>query len=907
MLPTGYIHNNKSFWKSIGLILWIGIVYFSSAQAYGAEHWKSIRTPHYDVFFLEEMAREAQRVANIVEALYLPTAKTLQVTPVRIPIILRSRMAESNGFVTLLPSRKSVFSNFPANKAWFLMNNDWFNILAIHELRHIAQFEHQLSSYNLVDLSFLLPDQMWLHEGDAVGIETALSTGGRGRSPYFSLLYKINLLERGGFSYYKQMIGSLQHQIPNHYRLGYFLTTYLRREYGADVIRQLMLRDGPLEYINPFTFYNKIKKLTGKSIKQIYQDAHIELTSLWKQQLKGLNLTLTQPISARKTKDYTNYTYPQPLQEEVIVLKSGIAIPTQFVKIDGQGNETILCTPVGLTAEDSFSLAQGKVVWIRHESPHAFIDEKPSLTTIQSYNLQTNKFTTIGPPNRYHVASLSPDGTQIAVSLTDTSYQHHLKILHAATGEVLQQFSNPNNNYYLTPSWSPDGKQVVVVTHAHNQATITCINLQTGEIEDILPYSREAIDEPILQGEYIYYSSPYSGIDNIYAIHRQTKQRFQVTSSQYGAYHPAISPDGKWLLYNDCSKNGMDAVKILLNPKQWLPITQVQDRSIRYYQPLVTQEDNASILTKIPHEVYPTKPHKIWQSLVLKLRFSYRPLLNGSLEAVLHDLLRNAEWTLAGYRRDHANNILTQKLFTGFSYQTWKPLIGAELSLLRITSHPQKHIYSREASVFLQIPFTWYEGAYTHQFTINTKSQVNTWHTPTKWYVAQNYIVRWERMSARSTRDIYSPWGQTFKIHYTHVLNRPALQHCATQCSLHFPGLRSHHAIRVGVGYQYKTTSLPIWDDPTFKLHHLSLSKDHQLSWCIDYWFPIAYPDWEPLPYILVQRLGTNLFYDYAYDIRRKRPTHSIGLDFTMDISWLHVALNFMYHLTNSKLDFDMS
>jgi hypothetical protein len=890
----------------MGAMFLISIVGRSSTQAYATDHWQCIRTPHYDIIFLDEMHREAQRLANTLETLYLPISKTLQVKPTHIPILLRSRSAISNGFVTLGPPRRAVFYNFPLASSKLQLANEWFHVLAVHELRHVAQLEYWLTRYSPIDLSFALPDQAWLHEGDAVGIETALTTGGRGRSPYFSLLYKVNLLEQGGFSYYKQMIGSYQHQVPDRYQLGYFMTTYLRRKYGADIIRQLLLRESLWEHLNPFTLYNRLKKLTGKSIIRIYQDANNELKKLWEQQLQGLRITPYQPIAERITDDYTDYNYPQPTQDGVIVLKSGIDTPTQFVKIDAQGHEDIICTPVGIAPQERFSVAKDQICWIWYQDGYPVDEEKPSSKTIQIYNLKTQQFTTIASPHRYHTASLSPDGTQIAACITDEGFNHYLQLLHTTTGKLIKQLPNPENDYFLTPSWSMDGKHIVAVKHARSKATITYINSQTGAMQDLLPYTTEAIDNPILRGEYVYYSSSYSGIDNIYAIHLKTKQRFQVTSSKYGAYHPAISADGKWLLYNDFGKNGMNAVKISLNPQQWTPITQVQDRSIRYYQPLVTQEDNAGVLNKVLNVVYPTEAYKPLENLLIYKELAYKPLLNGTAELILSNLFQDWRWTMLGlqYNQDKA----ATRLFTRLTYQVWKPTLSVDLSLLRIKQPVQgKANYSQEIGLSIHMPWRWYEGAYTNHLILKTRSQVNTWNVPTKWYVAQDYIVHWARKSAKSHRDIRSPWGQTFKMDYTHVWNRPSIQQYAAQCKLYFPGLGRHHSFRAGISYQYKNTPLLFWDAPELKLHHLSYTKDHQLGFCIDYWFPIAYPDWGPMPYVLIKRIGTNLVYDYAYDLNGKKPYHSIGVDLTMDISWLHVGFNLMYRITEHKPDFGVS
>ncbi len=917
MLPTEYMSSNRNLGKLIGAIFLASMLHHAPVHAQSKERWQRIRTSHYDILFLDEMSRQAQRMANTLEKLYLPTSKTLQISPSRIPIVLRSRTAMSNGFITIAAPRRGVFYNFPFPASSFLMNNDWLNLLAMHELRHVAQFEY----YTYPTLSLLLIDYVWLLEGDAVGIETALSTGGRGRSPYFSLLYKVNLLERGGFSYYKQMMRSLKHQIPDHYRLGYFMTTYLRRKYGADIIRQLLVRDGFWERFNTATFYNRLKQLTNKTITEIYQEANEELKGLWKQQLNELKLTPKQLTSKRDTEDYTDYTYPQSTQGGIIVLKSGIGTRPQLVKIDKKGKEHIICAPAAVEPAEKFSTVQDKIIWITYEEA-SLVAGKASFTTIRSYNLQTKQFKTIGAPKRYQAASLSPDGTKIAVSITDEAYNHSIKILNAETGEVLQQFPNPGNHYYLTPSWSSDGKQVVVVTHAHNKATITCINLQTGDMQNMLPYTTEAIEEPILQGEYIYYGSPYSGIDNIYAIHLKTNQRFQVTSSKYGAYHPAISVDGKWLLYNDFSKDGMDAVQTPLNPQQWTPITQVQDRSVRYYQPLVTQENNADVLTKIPTNVYPIKDYTAWDNL-LSARPNFENLHRYypgtlALGLVLHDLLDRAEWAVLGTSmrpwvgfyadKGHIYANYKGRFFSRFVYKAYKPIITVDASLLaRLKKDEQKRLskeIKKELSLSVKVPFTWISGEYTYHCTFNTTSKLRSITSSTApWWRTQNYKVIFSRGSSSSPRDIYTPWKQDLLVSYTHTpYGGPITQTFGTQLDLYFPGFFKHHGIQLGMSYQYKPHA------PSFAVNPRLLSRDGSASsidqpliGSIDYVFPIAYPDWNLLDGVLIQRLRANLFYDCVYDPKLQKPYHAIGMDFTIDFPFIPLTFSFLYSLTKEE------
>ena len=113
----------------------------------------------------------------------------------------------------------------------------------------------------------------------------------------------------------------------------------------------------------------------------------------------------------------------------------------------------------------------------------------------------------------------------------------------------------------------------------------------------------------------MFYHSAYCGIDNVYAIDLTTHRRYQVTSRKYGAYNPVVSADGHWLIFNDFTKEGMNVAKMPLVPKQWKPLEEVEDRTVHYHEPLVTQEKNDVALENIPQCIYPVKRYHPWQHI----------------------------------------------------------------------------------------------------------------------------------------------------------------------------------------------------------------------------------------------------------------------------------------------------
>jgi hypothetical protein len=905
-----YLPRKGRFLSIIGILLIIGSLNSVVAKTNSPERWQRIRTPHYDIIFLSNMPREAQRVANTLETLYTPVSKTLSILPKRIPIILRSQRAQSNGFVTLTSPRRGEFYTFPTQNYTSIHNNDWLNLLAVHELRHVAQ--HEIKLKYPVSLSFDIPDWKWVLEGDAVGTETALSKAGRGRAPYFELLYKVNLLERGGFSYFKQMNCSYQHQIPDHYRMGYFITTYLKRKYGNDIISKLMQRDNIWEIINPFTLHNRSRKLTSRSLTQIYQDVNTELKELWTKQLENLKITSFHPIHTRNSEEYIDYKYPQPTSSGIIAIKSGIGTITHFTYINEAGKENHIFTPGPIDSDIRFSAAKDKIVWIEHMP--ALRWEHKRYTAIQSYNIITKRYKTIAYPSRYSTAALSPDATKLIAVETDEAYNHKLMVLDAETGTILYYLPNPANNYYLTPTWSPDGKYIVTVKHVQNKAGISLIDPQTGKSQDILPYTEELIGCPILHDSYIYYSSAYSGIDNIYAMHINTKQRFQVTSSKYGAYNPAVSTDGKWLLYNDFGKDGMNAVKMLLDSTQWTPIEKVEDRNIHYYQPLI---DQADILTQVPNNTHAIEEYSTWKIFNnVRPQFSMLPTHNYGDNImggfVFRDILGDSELVLPGLGyKWHKFTKHTGRIFTSFTYMRWYPIVNISASILptiQVKNNSTEISTSQEYQLNLNLPFTWNFHAYTYNIVLNTSTIIKNLTKSNTWARQQTYIAYFSRFLKKSLRDIYSPWGQKFKVDYIHTpYGGPQLKGIGVNLKVYFPGLYKHHSFRIGIKQQHnlsKFHSISFFKIPRGldkQENYQNSHRTHRIS--VNYAFPISYPDIHVTSFVFIERLRANLFYDYGYHFVQERSYHIIGADFIIDTQWFHVGLRCMYKInTNDRM-----
>ena len=881
--------------------------------------WQYISTQHYDIYFLQNMGHEAQRLANALEGLYIPINKSLHTQPTRRAVVLLSEATISNGATPPplpLPFGKIRIYAYPPQRHELIANNEWLNALAVHELRHVAQFSSLIKNYSFVPPmwtagNFFTPS--WLFEGDAVGMETALTTGGRGRTPNFTLLYKVNLLERGGFSYYKNLCRSYKNNIPDHYRLGYLLTTHLRRQYGPDIIRNIFERKGFMDFINPWAIEYKVKKFTGKNIKRIFADANQELKELWTNQLKDLPITPFHPINKRRSQEYIDYYHPHPTPDGgTIVLVSSLSNRPYFAYLDEQGKEKFLVHALISQGEGNvrFSIANHTIYWIEGCLPQIWEKTQDiQYTTIRSYDWKNKIYSSVVPTGRNNLVAASPDGSKLATVETNTAYQHHIAILEAETGDVIQRIENPDNHYYLTPSWSPDGKQLVSIKQTKNKSVLTLIEVKTGNQTDVLPPSQEIIYKPIIHPPYIYYGSAYSGIDNIYAIHIDTKQRFQVTSSKYGAYNPAITTDGKWLLYNDFGKYGMEAVKIPLDPETWIPLNEIEDRSIHYYEPLVAQEDNPNILEQLPQQTYPVHPFNPDKKFGIKVE---------KFSLIVRNFSNTLIWKAISLQKsiflpNRSNNLnLLHQLYpivsTKLTYQGWYPVISLESVFSNFFNKKEEEEGIENTNyVSLKLPFTWSDRGYAYEPLLKTSNITHI--SSTKWSMAQSYTFQMTRALPKSLRDLYHPWLQQISITYLHPLysyGEEFTNRIRPSLLLYFPGLFSNHSLRLNYTPTYYRAYKQITAIQRNKNNHkirkmkaFTVKKSVFQTASISYTFPLYYPDIELINLFYLKALWLDLDYNLRYSPKGPKKLnymHSGTINVIANLNcvnlWLGIKIN---------------
>ncbi|WP_162556001.1 WD40 repeat domain-containing protein [Reichenbachiella versicolor] len=849
--------------------------------------WQQINSPHFKVLYTQGNEHQAQKVTNILECIYEPASRSLGAKPRKFPIVIQNERSESNGFVTVGPFRSELYSTAPQNYLR-VGNDEWLERLIVHEYRHIVQFQKAVTPFNKT--AFFLTGEFgaaffagiaapsWFWEGDAVGIETAMGRTGRGVIPSFLMAYKANLIEKGGFNYYKQHLGSFRDFVPNHYVTGYLMTTHMKNEYGQDVWDKIVGRAFRYPYI-PGVFSSSIKKATGNYLIPAYKEMMAYQRQIYEDQLSKIEPTEFELVSTKRKKTFTNYQYPQAVSGKIIALKSGLGDIRQIVSIDNDGMEEKL-VELGAYNDIGFLSANDKyIVWTEFEFDPRW--RSRNYLTIRKYNLQTGELIRLGKKKRYTSVSLSPDSEKLIVTEQDIYGSSSLKILDAETGEVIIDFENENNYFYSMPSFDSTGENIICLISKEDGKSIIKKSISSGIEEEIFYSDKENIGVPIQSGEFVYFNTNYNGIDNIFRVNMQSKNVEQVSHSRFGAFNANI--DNDTLYYSDYTADGFEVVSVDLSEIKYTPRIQVKNLVVPFAQKMIEQEHIHDILYQSDSVKYDSEKYN-------RLLHSVRPVSWGivatdfantvSLGVSSRDILGTSVIS-AGTTYNYSED--TWRGYANYSYQALYPLINFRSSWGK-RSFENDSISRVEwkqsgVSLGLSLPLILTKSRMSSSASIRVSSGINNisgmpervfpFNTRRNGYLnVLSTSASYSRIKRRSKLDVQSRWGQTIAVH-ARLTPYGGDYHStlwAAESNLYLPGVFKHHALSLKGGYQYENKdnyyfSMPI----TYTRGYNYFPFDHFTNYQINYGLPLAHMDWHIGPFFNLQRVRTNLFYDHGY------------------------------------------
>lgn len=911
--------------------------FFDSGQNPPGVKWRQINTTHFQIIYPTSVEMEAQRMANTLETVLHREMNTLKKQPHKISIILQNQGTESNGFVQLAPRRSEFFTTPPQEFDY----QDWLNSLAVHELRHVVQFDKLSGSFKapfFEDLAlsiFGISLPPWFYEGDAVGTETALTNAGRGRLPEWELIFRTNTLSGRKFSYSKDYLGSLRDLSPGYYQLGYFMTTKLRRDHGKNIIDSLFTRMAR----NPFRPYNlssSIKKFTGMNTRQLHDSTVTELNRLWQGQLARVKPAQYAALNIRLNQTPADYLLPVAIStNQILALKQSKNHSPTLVMIEPSGEEKNVLK-IGYQEQPNFRYAAGKIVWDEFRFDKRY--QKRSFSVVNLYDLNSKKYQQLSHRSKLFAPTLSPDGKTIAAVKMAEDNSMSIIELETSSGKQIREYPNPDRLALQTPSFNATGNRLVLTVVSKEGTAISEIDRQSGEMTQLLPFQQQLISNPVYAENLILFRAHFNGLDNIFLL-EPSKTIRQVTSAPYGAYNASYNEASGKIFFNNYQVNGQDITSIHF-PKNSETSTslstepfhlggfpeiektdprRISNTFINYAQPLAEQENSVNVFEHIPNQKYTSKPYREINNLFYfhsLLPIAENSSLNNNLNIGAQLQSNNKLNTLdfyAGYQYNSGLN--KSEYLAGFTYKRFYPILDVSYinrARLSYTKQVQGNttvfipVNWREdfTQLELGLPFRFNQlnqnynlglqifSSYTNRYQVENRPAnfISTLHFPMKYQLYLN------RNTIRSARDLAPRWGQNITLSYQHF---PFENHLngnlfSLRTLFYAPGLLPNHSLLARFSYQQHSGTLQYnIDIPQVSGYsHLNPVADLRNTLLLNYRFPLFYPDLEIGRLAYIKRFRAGFFSDFENIKAGNFPLpRTYGLDLNADMNLLRFYL----------------
>jgi len=829
--------------------------------------WREIRSPHFRVLFPHDLESDANRAANELETFYGPMSGSFGVHPKPATVIFDNQgpTGSVGGYVTLWPFR-AVWYTPPSQGT--IGTNRWLTLMSAHEGRHLIQFRALNRGFTRAatalfgdnGLSFMetwgIP--RWWLEGDAAVAETAFTGGGQQRLPGASLLMRANMLSGRRFSYMKAVHGSYRDAVPDAYSLGALMISRVNHSGGTEAWNRI-LRDWTRQSWNPFALSRAMHKETGRGVSATYADVISETNELWTAKADAVPHTKARVLNRASKSVWTSYSFPvYDSDGAVLAQKAGMNdYPLALIRLHSDGSEETVFhyAPSGVAR---LSVAAGKIVWQENIPDPRW---QRGWTRIILRDLQTGHIRQFARGGRVESPTLSPDGSRIAAVEFTAASICSLVILDAVTGQE-QRFPAGQGEYLFAPAWSADGRTLAIVRQtATGTKALSLLHLPSGAFDELIAPSHEDLSYPVFAGDYVLYNSSFNGIDNIYAVHTATKARFQVTSARLAALYPAVTADGRKLLYSECGALGLDVAEMDLQPSAWLPIEAVQSADIHYH------ETNAhDYTTEVPATLFPSRPYHRVAHLIDVHSWgvtSPPPHLGFGIHST--DKMGLLDFT-AGMQYDWNERTTGYDLSGSFS--GLYPILDFGLSRtareVRFPTYKSKWA-ERAARVGFHIPWNLSRGLYSTWLVAG--GNIETRRIGAGSLLPLDYWVSFDRYRQLAARDLGPTWGQSLFLSYQHTPWNSDYHGdlISAIASVYVPSPVRNHAIRVEVGNERRDPGNYYFSSQMiFPRGYDSVVSRSFWKGSANYSLPVAYPEFALKEVAYLKRVTANFFYDYG-------------------------------------------
>ena len=909
--------------------------FYNSGQDRASNKWLQIETEYFRLVFPDYAVVKAQSFANNLNWAIENVPQGLSDKPTKIDIIMHMEASTANAYVSWAPKRMETYSLSDQK----MYAQEWYEQLALHEYRHVIQIEKLDQGFSKilstifgemitgVILGAYLP--LWYLEGDAVATETALSSTGRGRESDFEMKIKAQVKDYKIFSYDKATMGSYKDYVPNHYALGYHLTSLGKKYYGKDIWRNTETYIARNPY-NPVAFSHSLKNETGLNKKAFYNDIMQKLDSSWRKPNK-INSN-TEILVENTSKFQTSYKFAAMINDSMLfAVKYSINDRYRFITINTNTGKQKRLGNIGTSHFYNISIKDSMICWTQKRYHPRW--ENVRYSVIMTYDFRTKNRKQLTHKTNYIFPIFNSKADKIACIENEKNGKNSIIILDIKTGEIQKKINVSSTIKNL--SFSSNNEFIYYYQLQKNGFEIVEYNLNNNTQRVILPASFENRNWLLSKGENLYYSDDSSGVSNLYVLNKSTLNHHRITDLPYGIHHISKYKDD--LIFSSYSANGFKVLK--LNTIKTMAIKSNTSTKSHFYSSYITNSTKNIQTDSIAQKTYEVRKYSKFTHL-LNIH-SWGPLavhaantdINPGLSIMSQNLLSSLELS-AGYEYILSENV--GRIYTDISYNGWFPRIAFNASRQnrkKYNTTTSNYEYSwNETSMGLLISQGLNLNRGTFRNYIRPLIGLNTLHlgknndTPSRFPSNNNIIslrtglyMSWYRSLAY--KDLGSRLGQSLNMEYKATpfgdLDYGSI--AMIESNIYLPGIGRHHNIKVYLGYQEKTAATYSYSNIVqLARGYIGIDGNKLQSYKFNYEMPLLYPDMSISSLIYLKRIKTMLFYDltisdidivdkYGATISSTPHYKSYGFDLRFDMHIIRIITPFDLGIRYAYLEMDKS
>ena len=465
--------------------------------------WKQAETTHFRFIYEAASEQAAQAYAKIADQAWEKIARIYAMPQEKTNVYVFSRMNIVNAYTMFSPPEIIMFDS-PLIDNYFGFRDDWMELFFTHELIHIANINFEDKNYLAsklmgeavrgIDYS-MIPG--WALEGLTTVLETELTDGGRGRSPYFELSYKAPTLDNNFIPY--RLIGTEQEPPYSQiYVMGYLIMRSIADRWGIEALADIE-RNRNMDR----SWEESVKFVTGHTPEDIYREAKIALEKKYADERKipegkiispnDLNVNYYEPaivlddgsiVTTRA--DYTS--------SAVVLLKPGAKDGMQFYEDDGEVKETILFRGASeLTADEALNIYYTTAISRYDRAPYNETQFPIYKWSKDEEGNVTNEALT-HDQSSYYQPSVSRDG-KVLVAVDQQGLKMRIVRVDPETGDITPLFQDERYSF-IQPALNDDGTKIAFVLLKDDRACIALGDIATGQYKIVNNTEHDFITDP---------------------------------------------------------------------------------------------------------------------------------------------------------------------------------------------------------------------------------------------------------------------------------------------------------------------------------------------------------------------------------------------------------------------------